>query len=282
MIRVSLAIPEGEVPICPSEDEENNDVDSASDSHCSSAVRNAHCADGPRDSDSGDDAPPLLRDRSVSVGGTIRHNISTANLLSDEQRLELLQWASRFEGPWSQDVRDFPGPPTPAWGPPGAGMPGHGSAPGGEPYGPLFISGLECELFRNEYLAWCASVRLPEGHPDRGRRSNDLKDLRVHGDVYVPAEGRLMFDCNHAKTDIVPYAAFVNTKGDSRRIGALAGAGVPASAAPPAPGSNVGLLHIPVSGGAPPPMKGSSYKDYAYVRRELEALAIQLCERAVS
>eukprot|EP00746_Dinoflagellata_sp_MGD_P112568 gnl/MRDRNA2_/MRDRNA2_49686_c0_seq2.p1 gnl/MRDRNA2_/MRDRNA2_49686_c0~~gnl/MRDRNA2_/MRDRNA2_49686_c0_seq2.p1 ORF type:complete len:157 (+),score=31.86 gnl/MRDRNA2_/MRDRNA2_49686_c0_seq2:141-611(+) len=91
-----------------------------------------------------------------SVGGTIRHNCSTAQLLSDEKHLELRQWAARSDGPWAKDVAEFPCE--------------KGGDPSGEPYHPV-LHGLEkCELYRNDYLAWCGSVQLPDDHPDFNAR----------------------------------------------------------------------------------------------------------------
>eukprot|EP00971_Amphidinium_carterae_P160776 3187651-Amphidinium_carterae.1 len=133
--------------------------------------------------------------RKVSVGGTIRHNVSTAQLLSEEGHAELLKWATTQEGPWKEDLAEYPGPVN-------AGRDDHlyGS---GEPYGPE-IGGFQCALYRNEYLAWCAGLQLPVGHPDEGKKSNDLSMLAVHGGVathpYLPR--CLTFDCNHARTDL--------------------------------------------------------------------------------
>ncbi|CAE8640883.1 unnamed protein product, partial [Polarella glacialis] len=89
--------------------------------------------------------------RQVSQGGTIRHNVSTAQLLSDEEQSELRRWATRQQGPWTADLEQFPGVSgaEPA------------SETGQETCRPMLF-GYRCELFRNDYLAWCGSVQLPE------------------------------------------------------------------------------------------------------------------------
>merc|ERR1712157_676678 len=51
-------------------------------------------------------------DRRPSAGGTIRHDCSTAQLLSDDESLELRQWVARNEGPWKNDIERYPGPPS--------------------------------------------------------------------------------------------------------------------------------------------------------------------------
>jgi len=109
-------------------------------------------------------APP--RDRTISVGGTIRHNISTAALLTEDQHAELLQWATQQDGPWRQDIHDFPASVIKAGAPSSAQ---EGTWIGEEPYRPE-LSGFRCELFRNEYLAWCGTVQLPDSHPDLRKR----------------------------------------------------------------------------------------------------------------
>eukprot|EP00929_Paragymnodinium_shiwhaense_P094381 TRINITY_DN54914_c0_g1_i1.p1 TRINITY_DN54914_c0_g1~~TRINITY_DN54914_c0_g1_i1.p1 ORF type:complete len:266 (+),score=77.64 TRINITY_DN54914_c0_g1_i1:71-868(+) len=212
--------------------------------------------------------------RRISKGGTIRHNVSTAQLLSDDQHGELLEWVARENGPWTEDVREFPGPQP--------GQHVEEASSEAELYKPA-LSGFHCEIFRNEYLAWCASLQLPEDHPDFGRRPNELLgQITVHGGLTSAEQhkGRFCFDCNHTSTDLVPYAAFVSRKNDKKRVGGLApvaGGGGGLSA----PKAGGGKLLLPGQGGqaAPPPPKGATYKDYHFVRQQLESLAAQFLAR---
>jgi len=90
-----------------------------------------------------------------------------------------------------------------------------------------------------------------------------------------------MFDCNHARTDLVPYAAFTRTMQERRAIGSLA--------APPAPrgpcgerirSGSTGMLQLPTPNG---PMQNAflaTYKDYDFVYAELTSLTAQLAARS--
>lgn len=250
------------------------------------------------DSDAEDDAGSV--DSDFSAGGTMRRNCSVAQALSDQERLELLRWATRESGPWSDDLRDYPGPPVNATAAAAGGtsLEDSGLARGEEPYRPI-LSGYDCEVFRNEYLAWCAVVQLPEGHPDTGKKTFELsKELKVHGGISLAdrAKRRPQFDCNHGLTDLVPYACFSRSAEQDRRVGALAPAVDKSGVAGPTGGAGGGLLvpgrpsagpcgggggklllpQAPGAGPAPPRIHGgATYKDYKFVRRELEALAAQ-------
>mmetsp|Transcript_15767 Transcript_15767/g.34478 ORF Transcript_15767/g.34478 Transcript_15767/m.34478 type:complete len:261 (-) Transcript_15767:46-828(-) len=226
----------------------------------------------------------------VSAGGTIRRNVSVAQALTSSEHEDLMKWATLQDGPWREDVRHYPGPSDTEK------VPSSGSTAlveSKEPYFPV-LSGYPCELFRNEYLAWCGAVQLPSDHPDVGKTVVDLTgQLIVHGGLTIaaPKSGRIQFDCNHASTDLVPYASFVSSQNDAKRIGNLASAGAldpkPNSLmAPPnqasglrPPNTKAGLLSIPKAGLTPLQPKSATYKDYAFARCELEKLAGQLRSR---
>merc|ERR1719498_2087524 len=91
-------------------------------------------------------APDDELQRRISKGGTIRHNVSVAQLLSDEESQQLQEWVARTEGPWRQDLARYPGPNNDAIGE-------AGQRAGPEAYA-FCHNGFQCELFRNDYLAW--------------------------------------------------------------------------------------------------------------------------------
>eukprot|EP00928_Gymnodinium_smaydae_P062885 TRINITY_DN46625_c0_g1_i1.p1 TRINITY_DN46625_c0_g1~~TRINITY_DN46625_c0_g1_i1.p1 ORF type:complete len:323 (+),score=45.44 TRINITY_DN46625_c0_g1_i1:36-971(+) len=226
--------------------------------------------------------------RRPSIGGTIRHNCSTAQLLSDKERVKLLQWVARREGPWKADLEQFPGPdPLDA----SAAACGEAEklASDNELYN-LKLSGFSCYLWRNDYLAWCGSIELPPSHPDHGKRVSDISaDLQVHGGLGVDVDrpSCFRFDCCHAQQDLVPYAAFLDELSQQKRVGLMA----PSQPQPSNLGGSSqlgiprsGMLAIP-TGASAGPRSGdgrATYKDYAFARRELEGLASQFAARASS
>mmetsp|Transcript_83204 Transcript_83204/g.231571 ORF Transcript_83204/g.231571 Transcript_83204/m.231571 type:complete len:236 (+) Transcript_83204:20-727(+) len=216
----------------------------------------------------------------ADIAEQMQRNISTAQLLSEAEHQELLQWAVREEGPWRDDLSRYPGPLGAALGRQGVAAAGAAER-GEEPYRPS-VHGYDCELFRNEFLAWCGAVQLPQGHPDFGKRPNELNGhLKVHGGLAIAdvKSGRLEFDCNHGTTDLIPYSVFASAGDDRRRTGALA--------APPPRASGKGsggLLRLPGTGCGLPavPQRLATYKDYAFARKELEALVEQLRAREIA
>lgn len=244
-----------------------------------------------------DDADSTSDDERADVRKAFRRNVSTANLLSDSEHLELLEWATKQDGPWSLDLSEYPGPGNTS-----ITLPVSSSATApNEPYRPV-LHGFRCEIFRNEYLAWCAAVQLPETHPDFHRSPNELRGIEVHGGLTYAGSsqrGCLMFDCNHASSDLVPFAAFVGAHNDQRRIGGLGSMAMPASPVVPTqaacsglpvpngkrglavPGGNPGggLLGIPSGSTALVLNTRATYKDYYFVRAELERLVEQLLAR---
>lgn len=231
-----------------------------------------------------DDVESITSD--ASEGGTIRRNCSCTQMVTEEQHKKLLLWCAREQGPWSEDLHAYPGPAIDASAAAAGGvrLAESGLAPGEEPYRPR-LSGYDCELFRNEYLAWCGAVQLRPGHPDVGKKPSELsKSLKVHGGISIALPQRLQFDCNHGLIDLVPYAAFVRSVENDKRVGALVPSGSGDGRSPAGLGGSGGggKLQIPkVSADGPAPLLrgGATYKDYKFARSELEALAAQLWMR---
>merc|ERR1740129_930731 len=237
----------------------------------------------------------------------MRRNCSVMNALTGDQQQELLRWCTREGGPWAEDISTYPGPPVNASAAAGgrSSLAESGLAPGEEPYRPQ-LSGYDCEIFRNEYLAWCAVVELPAGHPDAAKKPAELSKLvKVHGGISISVAlqetRRLQFDCNHGFTDLVPYACFARAAEHDKRVGALPPP-PPADGGPAGggkaggkggglqlPGRSAGLggkgggaLLLPqasADGAGPAVRGGATYKDYRFVRKELEGLAAQLRAR---
>lgn len=130
-------------------------------------------------------------------------------------------------------------------------------------------AGLPALMVRVDHGAWCGYVAVPPGHPDHGKHYRDVEDtIDVHGGLtyadkcsgkvcHVPAPGEpddvwwFGFDCVHSG-DLAP------------------GMG----------GRMLSPLSVFGFGGSATDGYGSTYRDVAYVRREVEGLARQLAERA--
>jgi hypothetical protein len=107
--------------------------------------------------------------------------------------------------------------------------------------------GYECSASRTPTLqSWVGYVQLPSTHPDFGKHYSNI-DVDVHGELTYSREGKIGFDCAHAY-DIVPglMALYQHFK-----------------------------LSVPF-----PSFR--TYKDYAFVTKELEKLVDQLILRSTT
>ena len=119
--------------------------------------------------------------------------------------------------------------------------------------------GLVCLVTRNQVGAWCGYVGLPPGHAFHGKHWDDVP-VDVHGGLtfsgfcsghicHVPAKGEpedvwwLGFDCAHA-FDLIPAMSTFLTKDNHHEL-------------------DTGHVY-------------HTYRDLAYVKREVERLADQL------
>eukprot|EP00397_Hematodinium_sp_SG-2012_P062540 GEMP01084641.1.p1 GENE.GEMP01084641.1~~GEMP01084641.1.p1 ORF type:complete len:196 (+),score=27.72 GEMP01084641.1:100-687(+) len=117
---------------------------------------------------------------------------------------------------------------------------------------------LQCQLFRNDYLAWCGMVVCTEPPLNAVVGSRLRGFVEVHGGLSFPcvessSPGHFAFDCCHSQIDSVPYIDFLREQ--EKRVGAPITAEV--------------LI---------PPTKTGTYKDYAYAMNELVRLADQLAD----
>merc|ERR1719215_859973 len=122
---------------------------------------------------------------------------------------------------------------------------------------------------------------MPEKHPDFAKRCTEMAGaMEVHGcfSVEGASHDRIHFDCNHGHTDLVPYAAFAASKSDKKILGALGNAAPPAAAGSGAHSpAGASRLSLPTVGsGSPLASRLATYKDYHFVRCELEKLVKQI------
>ncbi|KAL9658233.1 hypothetical protein ABK040_012492 [Willaertia magna] len=94
------------------------------------------------------------------------------------------------EGPWSEDLKNFPGSKNDLENNP-------------EKY-TFHYSGFKCWAKRAVYFHWCGYIQLPETHPDFGKSYDELGDINVHEELtYSDGNGVFGYDCAHYY-DIVP------------------------------------------------------------------------------
>lgn len=102
--------------------------------------------------------------------------------------------------------------------------------------------GYKCEIKRQDGWYWTGYVYLQSTHPDYNKHCTEI-DVGVHGGLTYSSEGKIGFDCAHLHMDIDPshlvYRQQQNLKLYSK----------------------------------------STFKDYEYVKKEVESLAKQLKEK---
>ena len=153
--------------------------------------------------------------------------------LDPEQKEEFTKWFTQSNGPWKDDLINYPDNYTEDI----------------ELTHEQKHRGIErAYIFRNDYLAWCGGCVINEKH-----KLYDLsfieqsKRVKVHGGlsegVRKGENGILGFDCNHAKIDQVPYMQFISEKNDKRRIGNLGNLNNPSTSMNP--NSSTNTMKIP-------------------------------------